>query len=89
MTDHSLPGPQRAARWRSGNPTIATSGATWVRGKQWGSLNGTLAVAALKGSRVVFMKFDSDGVLQRTRTPAALRKYGRLRSISKAPPTAT
>jgi glucose/arabinose dehydrogenase len=85
MTDHSLPGRQRSARWRSGNPTIATSGATWVRGKQWGALNGTLAVAALKGNRVVFMTFDSDGVLRRTRTPAALRKFGRLRSISRAP----
>ena len=85
MTDHSLPGPQRSARWRSGNPTIATSGASWVRGKQWGALNGTLAVAALKGNRVVFMRFNSDGVLQRTRTPDALRKFGRLRSISKAP----
>jgi glucose/arabinose dehydrogenase len=85
MTDQSLPGRQIAARWRSGRPTLATSGATWVRGKQWGSLNGTLAVAALKGSRVVFMRFNASGVLQGTRTPAALRNFGRLRSISKAP----
>jgi glucose/arabinose dehydrogenase len=85
MTDQSLDGEQIEAQWSSGEPTIATSGATWVSGTQWGSLNGTLAVAALKGNRVVFMKFDSDGVLQRTRTPDALRKFGRLRSISKAP----
>ena len=85
MTDQSLPGEQIEAQWSSGEPTIATSGATWVSGTQWGSLNGTLAVAALKGNRVVFMKFDRDGVLQRTRTPDALRKFGRLRSISKAP----
>ena len=56
-----------------------------MRGKQWGALNGTLAVAALKGNRVLFMKFDADGELQRTRTPAALRKFGRLRSVTKAP----
>jgi glucose/arabinose dehydrogenase len=85
MTDQGLPGEQVEAQWSSGEPTIATSGATWVRGRQWGSLNGTLAVAALKGSRVVFMTFDSDGVLQRTRAPEALRRYGRLRSISRAP----
>ncbi|MET1060334.1 MAG: PQQ-dependent sugar dehydrogenase [Nocardioides sp.] len=85
MTDQSLAGDQIDARWSSGSPTIATSGATWVRGTQWGSLNGALAVAALKGSRVVFMKFNADGVFQRARTPAALRKYGRLRSISRAP----
>ena len=61
MTDHSLPGTQSSARWRSGSPTIATSGAAWVYGSQWGDYNGTLAVAALKGSRMLFMKFDSAG----------------------------
>jgi len=84
MTDFSLPGRQYGARWSSGNPTLATSGASWVSGKQWGSLNGTLAVAALKTERVVFMRFDQAGRLQGTRTPEALRKYGRLRSITRA-----
>ncbi len=85
MTDQSLPGRQVEARWSSGEPTIATSGAVWVRGRQWGSLDGTLAVAALKGSRVVFMRFDRAGRLRATRAPAALRRYGRLRSVSRAP----
>ncbi|RYP82840.1 PQQ-dependent sugar dehydrogenase [Nocardioides guangzhouensis] len=85
MTDQSLPGPQIAARWRSGNPTIATSGGAFVYGKRWGALNGTLAVAALKGSRVVFMKFDSHGRLVRTFVPSALRQFGRLRSVTRAP----
>ena len=52
MTDHSLPGTQRNAKWSSGSPTIATSGAAWVTGKQWGAYENTLAVAALKGERV-------------------------------------
>ena len=85
MTDQSLPGRQVEARWSSGEPTIATSGAVWVRGRQWGSLDGTLAVAALKASRVVFMRFDRAGRLRATRAPAALRRYGRLRSVSRAP----
>jgi glucose/arabinose dehydrogenase len=85
MTDTSLPGPQRRARWRSGFPTIATSGATWVRGKEWGRYQGTLAVAALKGSRVVFMKFDRRGRLQWTRSPQALRGGNRLRSVTQTP----
>ncbi len=84
MTDHSLPGKQRNAKWRSGTPTIATSGAAWVRGKKWGRFNGTLAVAALKGSRVVFMKFTKQGKLKWTRSPAALHTHGRLRSITVA-----
>jgi glucose/arabinose dehydrogenase len=84
MTDHSLPGPQIDARWSSGFPTIATSGAAWVRGSQWGSYDGTLAVAALKGSRLVFFKFDSTGHLLWSRTPAAATLFGRLRSVTRA-----
>jgi aldose sugar dehydrogenase len=84
MTDHSLPGPQVGARWRSGSPTVATSGATFVRGDKWGTLKGTLAVACLKASRVVFLKFGRTGKLKSVRTPHALRKYGRLRSITSS-----
>ena len=84
MTDQSLPGTQIAARWSSGYPTIATSGAAWVSGSQWGSYNGTLAVAALKGSRLVFFKFDSAGHLLWTRTPPTVTLFGRLRSVTRA-----
>lgn len=85
MTDFDLPGAQQGARWSSGTPTLATSGAAFVRGKRWGSFNGTLAVAALKAGRVLFMKFDAKGRLKTVRTPAALRKYGRLRSVTNGP----
>ncbi len=85
MTDHSLPGKQVSARWRSGNPTIATSGGAWVYGKEWGKLNGTLAVAALAANRVVFMKFDGKGHLQWTKAPKKLRQLGRLRSVTLTP----
>ena len=85
MTDQSLPGTQRNARWSSGSPTLATSGAAWVRGKKWGAYEGTLAVAALKGERLMFMRFSSAGKYLGMRTPAALRKFGRLRSVSRLP----
>lgn len=85
MTNFSLPGVQYGAKWSSGFPTLATSGGTWVRGKQWGALDGTLAVATLKASEVVFMKFDAAGKLLWIRTPAALQSFGRLRSITVAP----
>ncbi len=82
MTDFSLPGPQRGARWRSGDPTIATSGAVWVRGPEWGRYEGTLAVAALGGERLLFMRFDAAGQLQWVEQPAAMHgTYGRLRSV--------
>ncbi len=85
MTDQGLPGEQVGARWRSGVPTLATSGATFVNGKQWRAYNGALAVAALKAERVLFMKFDRTGRLQRVFTPAALRRYGRLRTVTQLP----
>lgn len=84
MTDQSLPGTQTAAAWGSGNPTVAASGAVWVYGSQWGSLNGTLAVAALKAGRIIFLRFDADGNFVSARVPAALQKYGRLRSLTLA-----
>jgi len=84
MTDFSLPGRQIGARWSSGDPTKATSGAAWVRGSDWGVLNGTLAVAALKSSQVLFMRFDADGHLKWVRSPAVLHNYGRLRSVTRA-----
>ena len=85
MTDQSLPGRQYGARWRSGDPTLATSGGTFVYGKRWGALNGTLAVAALKAGRIVFLTFDSHGKLLRARAPRALQQYGRLRSVTRMP----
>ena len=44
MTDQSLPGKQTEALWSSGNPTIATSGATWTSGARWGRYESALAV---------------------------------------------
>jgi glucose/arabinose dehydrogenase len=84
MTDHSLAGRQTSARWTSG-PTPATSGAVFVRGNKWGAYEGSLAVACLQGSRVIFMKFDASGRLRWTRAPQALRQFGRLRSVTLAP----
>ncbi len=84
--DRLLPArPPARRRWKSGDPTVATSGAAWVRGARWGSLNGTLAVAALKDSSVRFLRFDADGRLQSVRRPAALTRFGRLRSVTNAP----
>lgn len=85
MTDQSLPGLQIAARWSSGYPTLATSGAAWVHGRGWGRLEGTLAVAALKGQRMLFLRFDREGRLVSVTTPPELRHYGRLRSVTSLP----
>lgn len=88
MTDRSLPGPQVPARWRSGFPTLATSGADWLpraRSSGWGSYRGTLAVAALKASRVLFLRFDRSGHLRWVKVPPNLTTYGRLRTVTTLP----
>ncbi|WP_121258487.1 PQQ-dependent sugar dehydrogenase [Nocardioides ferulae] len=85
MTDHGLPGKQVSARWRSGEPTLATSGATFVYGRKWGALGGALAVGVQKAERVLFLTFDGKGRLKRARAPKALRQYGRLRGVTQAP----
>lgn len=82
MTDGRLPGTQYGARWSSGTPTIAPSGATFVSGSRWGSLDGTLAVAVLKAERLMFVRFDSAGRLVGTVAPAELRTRGRLRAVT-------
>lgn len=82
MTDHDLAGEQQDAAWSSGEPTLATSGAAWVTGSEWGRLQGTLAVAALKTSQVVFLRFDADGALRSVHRPRALQRFGRLRSVT-------
>jgi len=76
---------QIGARWRSGNPTLATSGATFVYGKEWGSFNGALAVAAMASERVLFMTFDVRGRNPQVVAPATLREYGRLRTVTQLP----
>lgn len=58
MTDFSLPGRQRGARWSSGTPTLATSGAVWLSHPRWGRWQGRLAVASLKDESLHVMRFS-------------------------------
>lgn len=80
MTDFSLPGKQIGARWRSGDPTLATSGGSFVNGSEWGAYDGALTVAVQKSERVLFLSFDKRGKLLKVRTPEVLRQYGRIRT---------
>ncbi|WP_436700381.1 PQQ-dependent sugar dehydrogenase [Nocardioides sp. BYT-33-1] len=84
MTDRRLPGRQYAARWRSGRPTIAPSGAAFVAGPAWGRFAGCLAVAVLKRQRLLFIKLDDRGRVRWTRAPRDLRHFGRLRDVTAA-----
>jgi len=87
MTDHSLGSNVFDAAWSSGVPTLATSGATWLRNKQWGAWQGRLAVAALKDTSLQVMQFTADGALTSvTSEPTLDGTYGRLRAAQTGPP---
>jgi aldose sugar dehydrogenase len=85
MTDPRLPGRQRGAVWRSGDPTLATSGGGFVTGPGLGGYDGTLAVAVLKSQRVLFLTLTPQGKLRRVHVPAELRRFGRIRTVVDGP----
>ncbi|MDO5739903.1 MAG: PQQ-dependent sugar dehydrogenase [Ornithinimicrobium sp.] len=73
------------AIWSSGDPTHATSGATFLQGEQWGAWAGALAVAELKGSGVTVLRVEGQQVSEAVRVPELDGTYGRLRSLTLAP----
>lgn len=70
------------AVWSSGAPTHATSGAVFLAGEQWGSWEGALAVAELKGSGVTVFAVDGEEITGSLRPPGLDGTYGRLRSLT-------
>jgi glucose/arabinose dehydrogenase len=80
MTDPDLPGVVPAT-WASGNPTIATSGGTFLAGSQWGSYDGLLVVGVLKDTGLLALRIDEDGgLVEQFRVPELEDRYGRLRT---------
>jgi glucose/arabinose dehydrogenase len=51
----------RPAVWTSGNPTIAPSGGTFLRGSKWGGWERSLAMAVLKDQQLRVLAFNGDG----------------------------
>ncbi len=71
------------AAWSSGDPTLATSGGTFLSGPAWGDLDGVLAVTAQKGEKLLLMRpgtGDRARSIVEVSVPAELDGiYGRLR----------
>jgi glucose/arabinose dehydrogenase len=81
MTDPAIPGAVPAV-WSSGAPTLATSGATFLAGEEWGDYEGLLLVALLKAQGVLALRLDDAGVLQDQFRIAQLDgTHGRIRSL--------
>jgi glucose/arabinose dehydrogenase len=74
------------AVWSSGNATEEICGAAFIQGSQWGDMQGLLAVAALKGAKLLLMRVAPDGrVTQVGQLPELDGNYGRLRAVRPGP----
>lgn len=75
-----------SAAWSSGSPVEAVAGAAFVAGPQWGSLDGVLAVAALRGEKLILMTLGQDGAVAAVGVPEQLDgEFGRLRAVRTGP----
>jgi aldose sugar dehydrogenase len=80
MTDPQLPAVVPAT-WASGDPTIATSGATFLAGEQWGAYEGLLVVGVQKDTGLLALRIDEAGaLLEQFRVPELEDERGRLRT---------
>ena len=85
MTDLALPGAVPAV-WSSGEPTIATSGATFLSGPAWGGYEGLLLVGVQKDTGVLALRLDDSGALvEQFRLPELEDDYGRIRTPQAGP----
>jgi aldose sugar dehydrogenase len=80
MTDLDIPGAVPAV-WSSGEPTIATSGITFLSGSAWGGYEGLLLVGVQKDTGVLALRLDAAGALvEQFRLPELEDRYGRIRT---------
>ncbi|PRX49959.1 glucose/arabinose dehydrogenase [Prauserella shujinwangii] len=73
--------------WTTGELTEAPSGAAFVRGDQWGDLDGMLAVCALRGQKLLLFRIDDAGenVTEVLIPPEFDDEFGRLRAVRGGP----
>ena len=69
--------------WTSGNVTLATSGADFARGVQWGAYDGSLFVGQLKESDL--RRFTLSGTVATQRDVFFNSTYGRIRTVRQGP----
>jgi glucose/arabinose dehydrogenase len=84
MTDTTKFPNARQPVWASGFPTIAPSGGTFVNGTAWGSWDGALVLATLKGQHIEVIGMNADGTASGLRW-AAVSGRGRLRTAVQGP----
>ncbi len=83
MTDKARFPQAYSAKWHSGSPTVATSGATFLTGSRWKSWDNKLLVAKLKGKGVMVFYVSASG--RTTLSQTILTGYGRIRTVQQGP----
>ena len=74
------------AKWQTGEITEAVCAATFLEGDQWGTLNGTLVITALKGAKVIFLSLSEAGDVTTVAVPSEFDStFGRLRAARTGP----
>jgi glucose/arabinose dehydrogenase len=83
MTDPRLPHVMLPS-WASGDPTIATSGSTFLAGQRWGDYDGLLLLGVLKGQGVLALRLADEGtLLEQFRLPELEGVFGRIRTVQQ------
>ncbi len=85
MTDVSKFPSAVRAKWSSGDPTLATSGGTFLSGSGWGSWQGAMAVGILKANGIRLLFLDPTGAVVRVEKLAAAQSYKRIRTVQQGP----
>ncbi|MDN5858549.1 MAG: PQQ-dependent sugar dehydrogenase [Pseudonocardia sp.] len=74
------------AAWSSGAPAPGFTGAAFIDGRQWGDLNGRLAVTAGSDRRLLLMRIGPEGKIDDVLIPAELEKaFGELSGVRFSP----
>lgn len=85
MTDLRRYPKARSATWKSGKPTVATSGLTFLNSPAWGRWEGAVAVAMLKGQGIKILFLNPTGAYHSATNVAGLGTYGRIRTVQVGP----
>lgn len=74
-----------SATWRSGNPTVATSGLAFLDSSAWGHWQGAAAMGMLKGQGIKIAFLDPRGKYVYQTNVTGLKSYGRIRTVQIGP----
>lgn len=84
MTDKRDDPDAHDAIWSSGSPTVAPSGATFLRSTKWLAWQGSLAVAMLKGKHLKMITISETNEVTNTEDLFS-QEFGRLRTAVESP----